>query len=57
MHPSHPTDLAVRFERQREAFARDPAPLLATRISRLAEQFVVRSGIRHARMHALTRIA
>lgn len=35
MHPSHPTDHAVRFERQREAFAHDPAPMLAlTHIAR-----------------------
>lgn len=83
MHPTRPTDLEVRFERQREAFARDSAPLLATRMSRLkrlralldanepaivqaidadfggrsahetrlAELFVVRSGIRHAHTH------
>ncbi|MDN7580485.1 hypothetical protein QZM51_14820 [Burkholderia orbicola] len=30
-----PADLAVRFEQQRKAFAREPAPLLARRISRL----------------------
>ncbi|WP_175722953.1 hypothetical protein [Burkholderia ambifaria] len=35
MRPSRPTDLAARFERQREAFARDPAPPLAIRLSRL----------------------
>ncbi|CAE6805395.1 hypothetical protein LMG22931_05604 [Paraburkholderia nemoris] len=83
MRPSRPTALEVRFAYQREAFARDPAPLFATRVSRLgrlrvlldtnesaivraidadfggrsahetrlAELFVVRSGIRHAHTH------
>nr|WP_057925855.1 coniferyl aldehyde dehydrogenase [Burkholderia ambifaria] len=83
MRSSRPPDLATRFERQREAFARDPAPPLAIRLSRLdrlralldtheasivraidadfggrsahetrlAELFVVRSGLRHARAH------
>lgn len=83
MRPSRPPELAARFERQRAAYARDPAPPLAIRLSRLdrlralldtheaalvqaidadfggrsahetrlAELFVVRSGLRHARAH------
>ncbi|MBB0026675.1 coniferyl aldehyde dehydrogenase [Ralstonia pickettii] len=78
-----PTELVASFERQRQAFALDPDPTLATRLSRLdrlaawldshepdivraidadfqgrsahetrlAEVFVVRAGIRHARRH------
>ncbi|HWV05730.1 coniferyl aldehyde dehydrogenase [Ralstonia sp.] len=78
-----PTELVASFERQRQAFALDLAPTLATRLSRLdrlatwldshepdivraidadfqgrsahetrlAEVFVVRAGIRHARRH------
>jgi len=45
MRPSRLPDLAARFERQREAFARDLAPPLAIRLSRLD------------RLRALTRIA
>ncbi|GBH24185.1 coniferyl aldehyde dehydrogenase [Burkholderia vietnamiensis] len=83
MRPSRPPELAARFERQRAAYARDPAPPLAIRLSRLdrlralldtheaalvqaidpdfggrsahetrlAELFVVHSGLRHARAH------
>ncbi|AOJ35431.1 coniferyl aldehyde dehydrogenase [Burkholderia metallica] len=78
-----PTELVASFERQRQAFALDSAPTLATRVSRLerlgawldshesdivhaidadfqgrsahetrlAEVFVVRAAIRHARRH------
>lgn len=78
-----PTELVASFERQRQAFALDPDPTLAMRLSRLerlaawldshesdivraidadfqgrsahetrlAEVFVVRAGIRHARRH------
>ena len=35
MRPSRPPELAARFERQRAAYARDPAPPLAIRLSRL----------------------
>ncbi|WP_208449256.1 hypothetical protein [Burkholderia ambifaria] len=35
MRPSRPPALAARFERRRETFARDPAPPLAIRLSRL----------------------
>lgn len=80
---SRPTDLAARFEIQRQAFARESDPSLQVRLSRLdrllalldthedaivraidadfhgrsahetrlAELFVVRTGIRHARSH------
>jgi len=80
---SPPTDLAARFEVQRQAFAREPYPTWQVRISRLdrlldltetheeaivraistdfhsrsaqetrlAELFIVRAGIRHARSH------
>ncbi|RQS67485.1 coniferyl aldehyde dehydrogenase [Burkholderia sp. Bp8963] len=83
MRLSPPTDLAAHFEHQRAAFAREPDPSLAVRVSRLdrllalldtheaaivraidadfggrsayetrlAELFVVRTGIRHARAH------
>lgn len=77
------TEIAIRFEAQRQAFAREPDPSLEVRISRLdrllaltetnedaivraisadfggrsaqetrlAELFIVRAGIRHARSH------
>lgn len=36
MRPSPPTDLAARFERQRDAFAREPDPPPTMRLSRIA---------------------
>jgi coniferyl-aldehyde dehydrogenase len=83
MRPSAPSTLTACFERQLDAYAREPHPPLATRLSRLdrllkltekhedaivqaidadfggrsphetrlAELFVVQTGIRHARAH------
>ena len=83
MLQGYPSALVASFERQRRAFAQEPYPALATRLSRLdrlaawldahetdivraidadfqgrsahetrlAEVFIVRAGIRHARRH------
>ncbi|RQV13072.1 hypothetical protein DF047_01850 [Burkholderia cenocepacia] len=47
-----PADLAVRFEQQRKAFAREPAPLLARWISRLERLRALLDANETALVHA-----